>query len=134
VNGLTRIIEDQDNFWESLPLKAGPQTISLSLAGKTAVQEVRLLFDPNLSREIMPSITSTVRDRQPKEMPEELVRDYTVVLLLNGMVQQKIEVKANYQRQRIHALASSVEADTVQVVVSATHGHPCARIFEVRIY
>lgn len=134
VNGLTRIIGNQDNFWESLPLKAGPQTISLQLADAANVQEVRLLFDPNLSREIMPSITSTVRDRQPKEMPEELVRDYSVVLLLNGVVQRKVEVKANYQRQRIHAFAGPVKADTVQVVVSATHGHPGARIFEVRIY
>ncbi len=51
-------------------------------AAAQVVRQIRLTFDPNLTREIMPSITSIVMDRQVKGLPEELVRDYAVTLTL----------------------------------------------------
>jgi len=36
--------------------------------------------------------------------------------------------------QRVNILSPGVLADSVKITVTATHGYPAARIFEVRLY
>lgn len=134
LNGISRRVGDAENCWESAPLSDGPQSLTLTLPKTEKLYEVRLTFDPNLSREIMPSITAAVRNRQCKGMPDELVKDYDVVLTRNGEDVFTQEVRGNYQRLNVIQLPEHIEADTLTVTVRATHGHPAARIFEVRLY
>lgn len=130
VNGVARETEEGSNVWESQSLKNAVLTLSFDKA--RPVGQIQLTFDPNLTREIMPSITSLVRDRQCKGLPEELVRDYTAALYNKG---QKVwEQAITNNGQRVNILCPATEADELSITVTATHGHPAARIFEVRLY
>lgn len=134
LNGIARKVADAENCWESAPLADGLQSLTLTLPSVEKLTELRLTFDPNLSREIMPSITATVRNRQCKGMPDELVRDYDVIFTKAGEQVFRKEIRGNYQRLNIISLPETIEADELTIVVHATHGHPSARIFEVRLY
>ena len=134
IDGISRRVGKVENCWESAPLTDGPQRLTLTLGAPKKLSELRLTFDPNLSREIMPSITATVRNRQCHGMPDELIRDYDITLTRGGETVFHEKVRGNYQRLNIIALPGDTEADTLTVTVHATHGHPSARIFEVRLY
>ena len=132
INGVARTTAGGCNVWESLPLSQGDAALTLAFERRHFVGEIRLTFDPNLSREIMPSITSTVRNRQCEGSPDELVRDYHAVLKAGGKEVWRQTVTEN--AQRLNVLTPKLEADELQIIVTATHGHPAARIFEVRLY
>lgn len=134
INGVARKVGDCENVWESKPLAEEAAWIRLDLDKVRSIGQIRLTFDPNLSREIMPSITATVRNRQCKGMPDELVKDYTVTLKKGGETVLKKEVRGNYQRLNVIDLPEKVEADSMVVTVTATHDYPAARIFEIRMY
>ncbi len=134
INGVARTIGSESNCWESTPLGEGGETISLTLDNPQKIQELRITFDPNLTKEIMPSITNQVRSRQVKELPEELVKDYTVTFYNGGKEVFSKTIEGNYQRLNIHRLPTEVIADKVSISVLSTHGYSSARIFEVRLY
>ena len=130
INGVARETEEGSNAWESASLSDAALTLKFDKA--RPVGQIQLTFDPNLTREIMPSITSLVRDRQCKGLPEELVRDYTAALYKSGQKVWEQEIKNN--GQRVNILCPGEEADELKITVSATHGYPAARIFEIRLY
>ncbi len=134
INGVTRTVGKESNVWESAPLADGPAWLRLDLPKVQTIREIRLTFDPNLSREIMPSITAMVRNRQCKGMPDELVRDYTVELQRGEETVYTQHVKGNYQRLNTLKLPTPVQADSLTLIVTATHDYPAARVFEVRLY
>lgn len=133
INGVSRTVGDQSNVWESAPLSEGPQTLTLRLDAPHTLRQARLTFDPNLSREIMPSITSIVRERQCKFLPEELVKDYTLRLKKQRETVWEKRVSDNGQRLNVVEIPG-VACDAVELTVEATHGYPAARVFEVRLY
>ena len=133
VNGVARTVGENTNCWESETIGENGETLTLSLEKTTNVHQLRVTFDSNLSREIMPSLTKIVRERQVKGMPYELVKDYRIILLLDGNVVWEKDITNNTQRLNVHEL-DGVECDTVQITVKATHGWEGARIYEVRIY
>ena len=133
VNGVSRSVGEHKNYWRSLPIGADGQTLTLTLEKPAEVSEVRLTFDTDLSHEIQPSITKTVRDRQVKGLPHELVRDYTVTLCREGTPVTEKVVRGNGQRLNVLHFDPAL-CDEVRVCVQATHGIPEARIYEVRIY
>ncbi len=134
INGVARIIDNESNCWESAPLGENPETLSLLLDKPQELHELRLTFDPNLTREIMPSITNQVRSRQVKGLPEELVRDYSVTFYNGGKEIFSMVVEGNYQRLNILRLPPEMIAEKVSISILSTHGYSAARIFEVRLY
>ncbi len=134
INGIARMVGDAANCWESEPLEGDSASISLQLPALKKISELRITFDPNLTREIMPSLTSTVRERQVEGMPEELVKDFCVTFYRGGKPVYLQEVRDNIDCLWIQKLPSSVDADSVTVEVQSTYGYPSARIFEIRLY
>lgn len=132
INGVARRVGANENCWESLDLNAPSLVLELPRAAE--VCQIRVTFDPNLTREIMPSMTRNVRNRQVKGLPPELVRDYTVQALANGQPVWSRSVKDNGQRLNVLELESPVVCDTIKITVHKTHGMDAARIFEVRAY
>ncbi|MBT9775075.1 FAD-dependent oxidoreductase [Clostridium sp. MCC353] len=131
-NGISRNYLGQINCWRSDSLKA-PQTLTLKLAERSPVHQVRLTFDTDLSHEIQPSMIKNVLGRQGKGLPETLVKDYSVSLLLDGTVVGRKEVENN--GQRLNRLDfGGIEGDEVRITVKSSHGCGYAAIFEVRIY
>lgn len=132
VNGISRNYRGRMNGWKSGSLQR-PQTLALKLAEKSPIHQVRLTFDTDLSHEIQPSMIKNVRDRQGKGLPKELVKDYSVSLLLNSKVVCTKEVENN--GQRLNRLDfDETEADEVRITVKSSHGCDYAAVFEVRIY
>lgn len=132
INGVARREGGRENAWESRDLKNA--RLTLTLEAPAAVKQLRVTFDPNLTKEIMPSMTRNVRDRQVKGLPLELVKDYRVELLRDGQPVWCREVSGNGQRLNILDLEQEVLCDTIRITVEATHGYEAARIFEVRAY
>jgi hypothetical protein len=134
LNGIARIIDKEQNCWESMPLGKDGKKIFLDLPSIEKIHEIRLTFDPNLTREIMPSITFQVKDRQAEGMPEELIKDYSVKLFNNGKEVFSKAIKDNYQRLNSIRLETEIKADSLCVHVHSTHGLASARIYEIRMY
>ena len=66
-------------------------------------------------------------------MPSELVRDFSIELISNGVVVEKSEIKDNCQRL-VKLNFDSLICDTVKVNFTKTWGDLCVRVFEIRIY
>lgn len=133
INGIARSVGNDSNCWISKPLDERPAVLTLKLAQSVSARELRLTFDSNLSREIMPSNGRIVRERQVKGLPHELVCDYCVRLLKGGSEVYSRQISGNGQRLNVLPL-EGVECDAVEITVTKTHGCPNARIFEVRLY
>jgi len=133
-NGVARKIGTQENCWESDGIGDKGAKITLVWPTHKVIREVRIIFDPNLTREIMPSITAQVKNRQVKGMPEELVKDYTIDFYRGDNIVLSQEVRDNYLRLRTLQLPDSVKADKICLTVLSTYGYRSARIFEIRVY
>ena len=134
LNGLTRIVDREQNCWESMPLGKDGQKIFLDLPSTREIHEISLTFDPNLTREIMPSIIFQVKDQQVKGMPEELIRDYSITLCNDGKEVFSKIIKDNYQRLNSIRLDPGIRADSLCVHIHSTHGLDSGRIYEIRMY
>ncbi|MBR3874092.1 MAG: FAD-dependent oxidoreductase [Clostridia bacterium] len=133
INGIARTVGSESNCWISKPLDEQPAVLALKLPQTVSAKELRLTFDSNLSREIMPSNGRIVRERQVKGLPHELVCDYCVRLLKGDNEVYSRKITGNGQRLNVLPLDGK-ECDTVEITVTKTHGCPNARIFEVRLY
>lgn len=134
INGTSRSTIHENNFWESEAIQGKNPWISLQFKTPIKVDTIILIFDSDLSREIMISISPWAHDRQSPFTPETLVKDYTVVFMLNGQVIYRDDVKGNYLRRRVHSLPRPIECDSIRIDVSSTNGSESVRIFEVRVY
>ena len=74
VNGITRRVGSDENCWESDGLSVKGEKLDIAMEGFNEIRQIRLTFDPNLTGEIMPSITKKVLEKQVKDMPLELIR------------------------------------------------------------
>ncbi len=136
IDGITRDLKasfgnwssDSVHRWESLTL---PATLALELPSPATVSEVHLTFDTNFEKELLLSMSDhhTVKSASRAAQPET-VKDYR--LLLDGKV--IAEVSGNYLRKRIHIMNTPMLGKKLELEVTATHGAPGARVFEVRIY
>ena len=132
ISGVARRVGQQENAWESEDLESA--VLTLKLKGEPSVSQVRITFDPNLTRELMPSMTRNIRNRQSKGLPPELVKDYRVELLKDNVPVWSREITGNSRRLNVLDLETPVPCDSIRITVSATYGIPTARIFEVRAY
>lgn len=131
INGVARTVGEESNCWEA---EIGPEgaAITLDFGKHTLLSRIQLTFDPNLTREIMPSLTKNVRDRQIKGMPDELVKDYQIKLFLDGKEVFSRRIEENYQRLNRINLENETECDKLTVTVFKAYGISRARIFEIR--
>ena len=133
INGISRSTEEGSNCWISNSLQNGPATLTLKLPEEKALSQLRITFDSNLSRSIMPSITRKAMEHQVKTLPRELVKDYDVQFLRQGSVVLEKSICGNGQRLNIHKL-DGLCCDEVRITVRETYGHDAARTYEVRLY
>lgn len=134
INGFQRNVVGQNNLWISNSLKTSGETLTLKFHQPISVSEVIINFDSNLSNEIMITISKSNRKTQRKVFPEEIVKDYHVDFLHGDHVVHKHEVFNNHLRHNKIFLENPTYCDQVKITVTATHGDPCARIFEVKIF
>ncbi len=133
INGVARRVGAAANCWESDGVGEAGETLSLQLARRESLREVRLTFDPNLTRIIAPTLSEVRLSQQQPGVPAELVRDYRLRLYDGGRCAWETFVSGNHQRLNVHSFAP-VACDRIELAVTATNGHPSVRVFEVRAY
>ena len=134
INGETRRIEGRENCWESNKSADSEPYIRLVFEHIVSVSEVRIIFDPDLSREIMISMTASVQEREVKFMPPQLVRDFSVLFKREGEIVFEKEIRENNQRLCIVKTDNAINVDEIIVRVKSTYGSETARIYEIRVY
>ena len=134
LNGETRKINGNENCWESDKITNKTPFIKLSFEKPVLVSEARIIFDPDLSKEIMISMTTSVQEREVKFMPPQLVRDFSVSFIKSGKTILKKEIKENNQRLCIVKTDKPISVDEIIVKTAKTYGSETARIYEIRVY
>ena len=134
VSGVTRAIDDESNVWESESFNGKSQWIAFNLEKETQISQIRVVFDPDLNKEIMITQTKRRQDTLVKGMPHTLVKDYTVKAYLDEQVVFEKQIKDNIERLAVINIGNCVKANKVVVEVQSSYGIDKARIFEVRIY
>ena len=116
-------------MWQS---KGLGESISLKWDSAQEIKEVALTFDSNLSVEIMISLSKWCHAHQAYELPETIVKDYTVEYLLDGKTVDTKVIKNNHQR--VNVIKNSCFCDEIKITVDGTNGCENARIIEIRAY
>lgn len=117
VNGIARPASDSPNMWISEP--GMPQWLELDFSGEKSIGKVELIFDTNLDKPCYCGV------------PAECVRDYELQYLQNGHWMALIRITGNHQRRCIHSF-DPVKTEKLRLVITATNGDPCARVYEFR--
>ncbi|WP_043587234.1 FAD-dependent oxidoreductase [Geminisphaera colitermitum] len=118
---------DSIHRWESAAL---PATLTLALAAPAAIREVHVTFDSGFERELILSMSDSHTSRSVRAAQPETVKDYR--LKLDGKV--IAEVTGNWQRKRIHTLATPMTGSKLEIEVLATNGAAGARVYEVQAF
>lgn len=134
VSGVSRAIENESNVWESESFNGKAQWIAFDLNRQAKISQIRLVFDPDLNKEIMITQTKRRQDTLVKGMPHTLVKDYAVKAYLGEEVVFEKQIKENCKRLSVIDILGGVESDKVVIEVQSAYGVDRARIFEVRIY
>ena len=97
------------------------------------ISELRYTFDSDFKFPIRVTMAPPRQKQQRPGVPEEIVKDYDIVLKLNDEVIRTINVKDNHQRHNIHKFEKTM-CDCVELCVKSTHGEEEITVFEVRAY
>ncbi len=112
-----------------------PAALTLEWESPKRIQEVRLVFDTGLHRELTLSMCDAVAKRLLWGQPQpETVKEYRVEARVKNEWVSVVEEKNNYLRSRVHRLAEAVDADALRLVAVASNGSDQARVCEVRVY
>lgn len=134
VNGVTRRVKDASNCWVSGEIGEKPEWISFKFEKSIYPKQIILKFDSNLSKEIMVSLSHSVKTSQVSGIPPELVKDYALEFYKDGELVHREDVKNNYLRYKVHNLTNEINCNEVKLNIYSTNGDKHARIFEARIY
>jgi hypothetical protein len=134
LSGVTREVKGETNRWCSEGIRSGGETLTLKLEKVSALREVRLTFDPDLSEERCISVSKAFLEKEPLGVAKTLVKDYAVTVKRSGKEVCTKTVSGNYQRLNVIGFPEGTEGDEVEVRITATNGAADAAVFEVRIY
>lgn len=131
INGYARAIGEEENCFKAEAEKEPVLTLSWNEAHR--IGEVVLLFDSNLSREIMPSLSDTVMARQVQGPPPELVKSYQLSIYRKEECICRKQLCTNGQRRQSIFFGTEI-GDRLEIKICETYGSKEAAVFEVRVY
>jgi hypothetical protein len=132
INGCSRTVKEQINAWVADGSDKSPW-IELAFDNKISPKEIRIKFDSNLSKEIMVSLTHSVRNRQQEGTPKEIVKDYDIEFYLGEMLVAAKEVRDNHRRLSCTSV-ENINCDRIRVKPVSTWGGERICIYEIRVY
>lgn len=133
INGVTRNAKGRHNCWAAPLRQETAPWICLSWEQVIRIDRIQLVFDSNLSVEIMQSLSQWCIDKQSRQVPDTIISDYQIEFLRAGHTVAVHTYTKNHQRLCIHSF-DSITCDTVKVTVLASGGSENAGIFEIRVY
>lgn len=134
INGVSRNQDGVVNLWESDGISPEGESIELLFPQPHRVSQLRLTFDSNFNKPKKITLSAKRMAEQQTGVPVELVKDYAVQLYLGDKLVESRSVTDNHQRLNVIDLDGRAACDRVRVCITATHGCPNARVFEIRVY
>lgn len=131
--GASRKLGENWNGWISNGISDNGEVLKMDLKEAKELSQIRLTFWSDFNYPIRVTMAPNRQKQQRDGVPAELIKDYTVKLINNGMVVKEIEVKDNHQRLNVLDFEKTL-CDSAEIVVHSTNGHEDAVIFEVRAY
>lgn len=131
INGYSRAIGEEENCFKAETEKE--PVLTLSWKEMHRIGEVAILFDSNLSREIMPSLSDMVMARQIQGPPPELVKSYQLSIYKKKECVCLKQLYTNGQRRQVIRLGIEM-GDRLEIKICETYGSKEAAVFEVRVY
>ncbi|GAA0751238.1 FAD-dependent oxidoreductase [Clostridium sartagoforme] len=132
INGYSRTVKDQINAWITDENDKNPW-IELYFDNNISPKEVIIKFDSNLSKEIMVSLTHSVRNRQQEGTPKEIVKDYDIEFYNGEVLVSKRGVRDNHRRRSCSKF-NNITCNRIRVKPLNTWGSDNMCIYEIRIY
>lgn len=123
--------DNRTSLWRSRTLGDG-QTLTLSWDTPQQTEEIRLIFDSDLSCDLAITLSSKKQARQLPTPPPSLVRDYVLTLWRDGNRVAEAVVHDSAQRLAIHRLSGL--ADRLTLRIGRTWGADFASVFGVSVY
>ena len=121
--------------WMSDPAAGLPAWLELRWPAPVRVWEIQLIFDTGLHRFLTLSQADGYTRKMQWGVPQpETVRDYSLAVAAASGWREAVSVQGNYQRRRVHRLATPILTNALRVQVNAMNGIDHARVFEVRVY
>lgn len=133
IDGVNRDIQDGNTHQWRAEMAAGEPWIELSWSKVQQIGSVECTFDTGLNRFLRLSGQRSVFRNQIRGYQPETVADFKIELRNKGKVVYEEYFEKNYLRKFVHEF-SKVQADSVRITVSKTHGDELAKIFEIRCY
>ncbi len=133
-NGYNRAKGGMSNCWRSVGLGENRSRISLQWQETQTVGEVRLVFDPDLSCEMVITLSGKKQAQQIPTLPPVLTKEYDLILFRDGTEVHRMAVRDNAKRLCVHALEVPVSADRLELHIHATYGAPDAAVFGISVY
>ena len=122
LSGATRAVGESSNLWASDPDRPLPQWLELDFGAPIRMNAVYLTFDTDMNAPY-----------HSAPLPRQCVRDYELAYHDGAQWQTLAKVAGNFQRRRVHHFETAT-ASRLRLTVTATNGHPAARVYEVRVY
>lgn len=134
LSGVTREIDGCTNAWHSQPVKTNEcEQLCIELGNIAQVHTVQLVFDSNFNYEKKITLSSTRQNQQKIGVPTELVKEFQIELLKNGVTVARKHIKDNIQRL-VKVSFEPAECDKIKLHFLKTWGDSCIKVFEVRVY
>jgi hypothetical protein len=134
-NGFSRP-HDVPNLWISD--ECAEAWVQLRWSKKISVKEIRLFFNPDLSRELVNAKTIHFSEHHgfiPRDsMPPELVKGYRISASSGEGLREIVDVADNIVRMAVHPLSPSVQTNSLRIEFTGTWGSPFFEVFEIRVY
>lgn len=131
-------VRDLGDSWEhrwGARIEEAPAWLEMAWDQPHRIREIQITFDTGFHRELTLSASDMVSRPMVRGPQPETVRDYRILARRQADEDwtELLRVTGNHQRLVRHTL-TPVEVLAVRLQISATHGDPIARVYEVRVY
>ncbi len=133
IDGVSRKLGDNMHAWVSNSISESGESLTMKWNAPQEISELRYTFHSDFSYPIRVTMAPNRQKQQRIGVPEELVKDYDVIIKNKGEVVKTIEVRDNHQRHNVHKF-DTLTCDTVELCVKSTNGASEITVFEVRAY
>ena len=130
---ISRRLGNDTHGWVSDGISDNGETLTMEFENTVEISELRYTFDANFNYPIRVTMAPNRQKQQREGVPQELVKDYNIVLKNGDEVVRTIEVRDNHQRHNIHRFETTA-CDTVEVNILSTNGSKDITVFEARAY
>lgn len=133
VDGISRRLGEDSHAWISDGISEKGEVLSMAFDEAKTISELRLTFNSDFNYPIRVTMAPNRQKQQRVGVPEELVKDYSVVFKKDGKAVRTIDIKDNHQRHNVLKFEKTL-CDTVEIQVLSTNGSKDITVFEIRVY